>query len=110
METALLVNCAEDSRLRTLLRSKRGGKIELKALGDQVLELDLVAEHVVGRPRLGDSEPVDFVSPLALNVPGNVVFYVAVTLNLERDIGRGLRLHFQRDTVGVVVLEEQVAG
>lgn len=109
VETALLVNCTEDSRLGALLWSKGGGKIKLESLGDQVLELDLVAEHVGGRPRLGDGKPVDFVSPLTLNVPENVVFGIAMTLDLESDIGRGLGLHFQRDTVGVVVLEEQVA-
>jgi len=50
---------------------ERGGGVELEALGDLVLELDLGAERVVGGPGLGDGQAVDFVRVFALEVAGD---------------------------------------
>jgi len=95
METTLLENGIEDGSLRTLFRSKRGRKIKLESLGNQVLELDLIADNVGRRPSLGKSESVDFVGPFALNIPSNLVaFGVVVTLDLERNIGGRLSFKF----------------
>jgi hypothetical protein len=95
VETTLLENSIEDGSLRTLFRSKRCRKVKLESLGNQVLEFNLVANDVGGCPGLGQSNSVDFVRPFALNIPNNVVaFGIVVTLDLERDIGRGLGFKF----------------
>jgi hypothetical protein len=95
VETTLLVNCIEDSSLRALFRSKRGREVKLEPVGNKVVEFNLVAKQVGGCPRLGESQAVNFVGPLALNIPGDVVgFGIAVTLYLEGDIGRCLGLDF----------------
>ena len=73
METTLLENGIEDGSLGTLFRSKRGRKVKFESLGNQVLELNLVANDVGRCPRLGESESVDFVGPFALNISKNVV-------------------------------------
>ena len=95
METTLLEYGIEDGSLRTFFRSKRGRKIKLESLGNQVLELDLVADNIGGRPCLGESKSVNFVGPFALNIPSNLVaFGVVVTLDLERNIGGRLSFKF----------------
>ena len=43
-----------------------GGGVELEALGDLVLELNLGAERVRGGPGLGEGEAVGLVGVLAL--------------------------------------------
>jgi len=72
VEAWLLVGRAEVHRLCALVRVERGGGVELEALGDLVLELDLGAERVVGGPGLGDGETVDLVRVFALEVAGDV--------------------------------------
>lgn len=72
VEAWLLVGRAEVHRLCALVRVERGGGVELEALGDLVLELDLGAERVVGGPSLGDGETVDLVGVFALEVAGDV--------------------------------------
>jgi len=72
VEAWLLVGRAEVHRLCALVRVERGGGVELEALGDLVLELDLSAERVVGGPGLGDGETVGLVGVFALEVAGDV--------------------------------------
>lgn len=55
-----------------LLGVKSGGSLQLEALGDLVVELDLVAERVGGVPRLGDGQAVSLVGVLALEVAKDV--------------------------------------
>jgi len=72
VKARLLVRRAEEHRLCALLRVERGGGVELEALGDLVLELDLGAERVVGGPGLSDGQAVGFVVVFALDVAGDV--------------------------------------
>lgn len=72
VEAGLLVRRAEEHRLCVLLREERGGGVELEALGDLVLELDLGAERVVGGPGLSDGQAVGFVGVLALEIASDV--------------------------------------
>jgi hypothetical protein len=52
VQARLLVNGRDDGRLLRLGRVERGGEVELEALGDLVLELDLGAEEVGRGPGL----------------------------------------------------------
>lgn len=72
VKAGLLVRRAEEHRLCVLLREERGGGVELEALGDLVLELDLGAERVVGGPGLSDGQAVGFVGVFALDVAVDV--------------------------------------
>jgi len=111
METRLLVGGSEDSSLGTLVWGQRGGKVELETLSDEVVELDLVTEDVGGGPGLGEGQTMDFVSPFTLNITSDDVrLGVASSGNLEGDVGRSLGLNFERSTVEVVILSEQVIG
>jgi hypothetical protein len=110
METGLLVGSSNDSRLLAFLREERGSQVELEALGDVVLELNLGAEDVGGGPGLGEDEAVLPVDVLGLNITGNdVALVVTSTSNAESRVGRSQGLDFERDTVEWVVLAEQVA-
>ena len=68
----LLICRAEEHRLCVLLGEERGGGVELEALGDLVLELDLGAERVMGGPGLSDGQAVGFVGVFALEVASDV--------------------------------------
>lgn len=88
-----------------------GGGVELEALGDLVLELDLGAERVRGGPGLGEGEAVDLVGVLALQVASDDRrFRVAVSVDLERDIGRGASLDLEGSASEVVVLAKEIVG
>lgn len=105
METRLLIRRVKNGGLRTLLGGERRGEIEFEALGEEVVKFDLVAEDVGGCPGLGQSQAVDFVSPLALNVTSNGLgLVVADTGDLECHVGRGLGLDLKGSAVEVVVL------
>lgn len=52
VEGGLLVDGGEDSRLAALGWVERGSKVELEALGDKVLELNLGSKDVGGGPGL----------------------------------------------------------
>jgi hypothetical protein len=66
VQARLLVGGAEKNRLGALLRVEDGGRLELEALGNLVLELDLGAERVGGGPGLSEGKAVDFVRVFAL--------------------------------------------
>jgi hypothetical protein len=51
---------------------ERGDGVELEALGDLVLELDLGAERIEGGPGLSDGQAVGFVVVFALEVACDV--------------------------------------
>lgn len=72
VKTRLLVRRAEGDRLCALLRVERGDGVELEALGDLVLELDLGAERIEGGPGLSDGQAVGFVVVFALEVACDV--------------------------------------
>ena len=111
METALLVDGAEDGGLGTLLGGERGGEVKLETLGNLVLELDGVAEDVGGGPGLGDGEAVGLVGPLTLEVTGDDVgLAVLVACDLEGDVGRGDGLDLEGGAVEGVLLVQEVIG
>ena len=84
MDTALLVDGVEGRGLGALVRQEGGDGVELQALRDKVLELDLgevsvhedrknvathlSAENVAGGPRLREGQAVGLVCELGLNV------------------------------------------
>ena len=68
METRLLVDRVDDSGLVALLRGQSSVEVDFKALGDLVLNLDLVAKDVGGGPGLGEGQTVSLVGKLGLNV------------------------------------------
>ena len=110
VETALFVHCTEDSGLCSLLWRKRGGEVKFEAFGDEILDFELVPEDVEGGPGLSEGQTVNFVGPFTLEISRNVIrLGVAGTLDFEGYIGGCLGLDFQRSTVGVVVLVEQIA-
>jgi len=53
VKTRLLVGGSQQGGLGALLRQQSGSEVELQTLGDLVLQLDLSAKHVRGRPGLG---------------------------------------------------------
>lgn len=108
VESGLLVNGTEDSRFLALLGEEGGVQVELEALGDLVLELDLVAEDVGGGPGLGDGEAVFRVSVLGLDVAVDDVLGVAVAADFESDVGGCFGLDFESGAVVVVVFGEKV--
>ena len=111
MKARLLVSSAEEHRLCVLFRVEGGGGVELEALGDLVLELDLGAERVVGGPGLGDGQAVDFVTVFALEVASDVGrFRVTDTVDLEGDVRGSGGLDLKRGTGEMVVLSEEVIG
>jgi len=68
MEARLLVDRVDNSGLVALLRGQSSGEVKFKALGDLVLNLDLVTEDVGGGPGLGEGQTMGLVGPLGLNV------------------------------------------
>ena len=94
MKARLFIGRTEEDRLCALLGVKSGSSVELEALGDLVLELDLGAERVVGGPGLSDGEAVGFVVVFALDVAGDVArFGVTGPVDFEGDVRRGRSLY-----------------
>ena len=127
VERGLLVDGSDNGRLLRLGGVQGGRNVELQALGDLVLELELSAEQVGGGPGLyiryisilysivrtylGKDQAVLKVDVLALNVTGNGVGGgILGTGNLEGDVGRGEGLDLERGTLDGVVLQEEVRG
>jgi len=111
VKARLLVGGTEEDRFCVLLGVEDGCGVELEALGNLVLELDLVAERVVGGPGLSDGQAVGLVGVLALEVTRDVRrFRVTVTVDLEGDVRGGRGFDLEGGTVEVVVLAEEVIG
>jgi hypothetical protein len=111
VDTRLLVRAGDNRRLLVLLRVERGRQVELEALGNVVLDLDLGAEDVRGCPRLGEDEAVGLVRVLGLDVARNAVaLRVTHTSDAEGRVALGLGLDLERRAVEGEVFAEQVAG
>ena len=111
MKARLLIGRAKEDGLCVLLGVENSGSLELEALGDLVVELDLVAERVMGVPRLGDGQAVGLVGVLALEVTKDVRrFRVTISVDLEGDVRRGRGFYLERGTVEVVILAKEVIG
>ena len=88
-----------------------GCGVELEALGDLVLELDLVAERVVGGPGLSDGQAVGLIGVLALEVTRDVRrFRVTVSIDLEGDVRGSRGFNLEGGAAEVIVLAEKVIG
>jgi len=68
VDTRLLVGETELNRFCVLLGVESRGRFDLEALGNLVLELELGAEDVGGRPSLGEGKAVSFVGVFTLEV------------------------------------------
>lgn len=111
VETGLLVGGSEESVLGLLLGDKGRDELELEALGDVVLELNVVAENVGSGPGLGEGDAVLAVLPLGLEVAvDGLRLGVTDAENAEGDTVGGLGLDLERVTVDGVVLGEEVVG
>jgi hypothetical protein len=129
VEGRLLVDGGEDSRLLGLGWVEGGSEVQLQSLGNLVLKLDLSSEEVGGGPGLGelsalpcDSETsritdlgegktVLEVDVLSLDVTGNGGRVgIPDTGDLEDDVGWGGSLDLEGDTVGWVVLDQEIRG
>jgi len=111
VEGRLLVDGSKDSRLLGLGGVKSSSEVQFQSLGDLVLQLDLGSEEVGGGPGLGEGQAVLEVDVLSLNVTsdgGRVG--ITDTSDLEDDVGRGGSLDLKGDTVGWVVLDEEVGS
>jgi hypothetical protein len=97
VKARLLISGTEEDRFCVLVGVESGGSLELEALGDLVVELDLVAERVGGVPRLGDGQAVGLVR-------------VTASVDLEGDVRGSRGFNLERGTVEVVVLAEEVIG
>jgi hypothetical protein len=111
VKARLLISGTEEDRFCVLVGVESGGSLELEALGDLVVELDLVAERVGGVPRLGDGQAVGLVGVLALEVTKDLRrFRVTASVDLEGDVRGSRGFNLERGTVEVVVLAEEVIG
>ena len=111
MKARLLVGRTEEDRLCVLVGVDGGCGVELEALGNLVVELDLVAERVVGHPGLSDGQAVGLVGVLALEITRNETrFRVTVSVDLEGDVRGSRSFNLEGGTIEVVVLAEEVIG
>lgn len=111
VQTGLLVGGGEKSVLSLLVGHQGGHQLELESLGNVVLELNVVAEHVGSRPCLGESHAVLSVLPLGFQVTvDSLRLGVSDAENAEGDTVRCAGLDLERVAVNGVVLGEQVAG
>ena len=110
MKAGLLVDGGQQSRLGTLLRQQSGGEVELETLGNLVLELNLGAKHVRGRPGLGEGETVVLEVVFGLEVAGDCGLGVPDESDLEGDTGRRGGLDVESGAVDGEVLAEEVIG
>ena len=111
VQTGLLVGGSEKSVLGLLLGDEGGDELELEALGDVVLELNVVAENVGSGPGLGEGDAVLSVLPLGLEVTvDGLRLGVSDTENAEGDTVRGPGLDLERVAVDGVVLGQEVVG
>jgi hypothetical protein len=111
VEAGLLVGGTEEDRLCVLIGVEGGRGLELEALGNLVIEFDLVAERVVGGPSLSDGQAVGLVGVFALEVTSDKRrLRVTVSIDLEGDVRGGRGFDLERGTVEVVILAEKVIG
>ena len=109
MHTGRLVGERHQGVLRLLLRHERRDHLELQALGDVVLQLNVVAEHIGSRPGLRESQTLLAVGPARLQVAADGRRLVVVqTQHFEGHTRGRARLHLQGRAVDRVVLTKDV--
>lgn len=111
MQTRSAVGEGNESVLGLLLRHQRRDHLELKTLGEVVLRLDVVAEHVGRRPGLRESKTLLAVLPASLEVTTDVRRLVVVeTQHTERHARWRASLNLKGRAVDRVVLTKNVRG
>ena len=111
METRLLVDGREEGSLLAGVGEEGGAQVELEALGEVVLSLNLGTEDVGGGPRLGENEAVCLVGELGFELAANQVgLRVLGTGDLEGDVGGRCGFNLEGGAREGVVLAEQVVG
>ena len=111
VEAGLLVDSRHERALSGALGGERGREVELEALGEVVLSLDLGAEDVGGGPRLGEDEAVGLVGVLCLDLAADEVgLRVLRACDLERDVGGRGGFRLEGGAVEVIVLAQEVVG
>ena len=111
MEAGLLVGGGEERGLCTGVGGEGGLEVKLDTLCDLVVNLNLGLEDVARRPALGEDKTVGLGEELGLDVATDEGgLGVAVSANLEGDVGGGGRLHLESDTIEGEVLAQEVVG
>lgn len=97
--------------LGLLLRHKRRNHLELETLGEVVLRLNMIAEHISRRPGLRESQTLLTVLPASLQVTTDVRRLVVVeTQHTERHTRWRASLDLESRAVDGVVLTKDVRG
>ena len=111
METRLLVDGGEQGGLLAAVGEERGAQVELEALREVVLSLNLSAEGVGGCPGLSEDDAVGLIGVLGLDLAvDGVVLGDLVARDAEGDARGSVGLDLERGALEVEVLAQQVVG
>ena len=111
MEAGLLVGGGEERGLGTRVGGESSLEVELDALGNLVVDLNLSLQDVGGRPALGEDEAMGLVEELGLDVAADEArLGVARAADLEGDVGGGQGLDLKSDVADGEVLAKKVVG
>ena len=111
MQAGLLVGGGDERGLAGAVGSEGGVQVELEALGEVVLRLDLGAQEVGGRPCLGEDDAVGLVGELGLKLAGDGLgLVVLLARDLEGDVVGRNGLDLKAVAREVVVPAEEVVG
>ena len=110
VKTGLLVDGSQQGGLGTLVWQQGGSEVEFQTFSDLVLELNLTAKHVRGRPGLGEGETVVLEAVFRLEVTGDSSLGIPKESDLEGHGGRRGGLDFERGSVNGVILAKEVVG
>lgn len=110
VEAGLFVGGSQQRRLGAFLRQQSSSEVELQTLGNLVLELNLSAKHVRGRPGLGESETMVLEVVLGLDIASDSSLGIPDESSLEGHTGRRGGLHIESGAMDGEVLAEKVIG
>lgn len=111
VDTELLVQNTDLGALLALMGVETSCDIQLQALGNLVLDLNLGGEVVVGGPGLGDSQAILVVDVLGLELTADVAgLGILVTEDVEGHTVGSDGLELELGVADGVVLSEQVIG
>ena len=95
VDTRLLVDGIEHSRLVSSVGCQRGGEVEFQSLCKVVLKLELGLENIGGHPGFSEDKAILVVRVLGLDVTSDGLrLGVAQTSDLEGNVGGHLGLNF----------------
>lgn len=110
VEAGLLVDGADERASRTLVRDESSTGIDLEALCDLVLKLDVGAEDVSSRPHLGEGDAMGLVGVLSLDVTVDRARLVLGARNTEGNVVGCDGLDLNGCSVEGEILGQEVAG